>query len=200
VRYSFMMAILLALSSAAHAASFTFLSDPFAGTDVLTNPGRQIVGGEPSIVFNVATDKFVFAKSVFGVEDLVFATGLAADIPSTGVNVVALQDVGPPMNAGLAANLIAEQITDSAPGFFIYFNTGLNLPRLVFSTNLGDNTADLKILARMTNFAGQPEVLSAFGPGNFTATPEPSTVAMVGAGAVLAAWASRKRRKAARKA
>ena len=33
------------------------------------------------------------------------------------------------------------------PGFFIYFNSGLDLPRLVYSTDLSDNTADLKVLA-----------------------------------------------------
>lgn len=193
VRYTLLTVTLLGLTSGANAASFTFLSDPFAGSDALITPGRQVVGGENFIEFNVATDQFVFGRSVFGVGNLVFATGLAGDIPATGVNVVVLQDVGPPMNAGLAANLIADQITDSAPGFFIYFNTGLNLPRLVYSTNLGDNTADLKILARMTNFTGDPGSVGTFSAGNFTETPEPSSVAMVAAGIFLAGWTARRR-------
>ena len=187
------VAALLSFAGAGHAATFSFGSDPFAGTDALTTPGRQVVGGEPSIVFDVDTDQFAFAKSVFGFSNLVFATGLAADIPATGVNVVVLQDVGPPMNAGLAANLIAAQITDSAPGFFIYFNTGLNLPRLVFSTNLGDETADLAILARMTNFVGNPGSVTTFTESNFTETPEPSSMVMMAAGMALVGWAARKR-------
>ena len=44
--------------STASASTFTFDTDPFAGTPVLTTPGRQIVGGENFIVFNPATDVF----------------------------------------------------------------------------------------------------------------------------------------------
>lgn len=198
MRYLVLAAAFVSLNSGAHAASFQFLSDPFAGSTALTTPGRQVVGGEPSIVFNPATDQFVFGQSAFGIGKLVFASGLAASLPATGVNVVVLQDVGPPMNAVLAANLIAAQFTDSAPGFFIYFNTGLNLPRLVFSTDLGDNTADLKILARMTNFLGDPAGMARFSAENFTATPEPSSIAMVAAGMALAGWAARRRAKEAR--
>lgn len=198
MRYLILAAALFSLNSGAYAASFKFLSDPFAGSTALTTPGRQVIGGEPSIVFDPATDQFVFGKSAFGIGNLVFASGLAASLPATGVNVVVLQDVGPPMNAGLAANLIADRITDSAPGFFVYFNTGLNLPRLVFSTDLGDNAADLKIVARLTNFLGDPAGMAALSAENFTATPEPSSIALVAAGMALAGWAARRRAKDAR--
>lgn len=191
--------LLLSCTLAAHAGSFTFLTDPFEGSTALTTPGRQIVGGEPFITFHTATDRFVFGSRAFGVGKLTFAKGLAEDLPETGVNVVVLEtldnDGNPatPFGAGTAANLIAARMTDSRPGFFIYFNSVLNLPRLVFSTNLGDNTADLKIVARMTNFLGDPAGMSRFTETNFSATPEPSSLLLVAAGISLAGWRLRKR-------
>jgi hypothetical protein len=59
-----------------------------------------------------------------------------------------------PFGARNAADLIANRITTPGPGFFIYFNQDLNLPRLVYSSGLSDNNADLKILARMLNLFG----------------------------------------------
>src|SRR5262249_51532542 len=89
--------------------------------------------------------------------------------------------------AGNAANLIAAQVTTSGPGFFIYFNQGLNTPRLVFSTDLSDNTADLKILARMTNLIGQPGELANFTSANFALveTPVPASFVLFGTGLAL---------------
>ena len=84
-----------------------------------------------------------------------FANGPINSIPSTDVNVVVLQttdnDGNPltPFEAGNAADLLASRITDPGPGLFIYFNSSLNLPRLVYSTDLSSSTADLKILARI---------------------------------------------------
>jgi hypothetical protein len=119
-------------------------------------------------------------------------------LPTGGVNVVVLQsldnDANPatPFAAGNAANLIAAQITSPGPGFFIYFNQGLDLPRLVFSTDLDDNTADLKILFRMTNFAGQPGALPTFTASNFAFVPEPSTLLLItAAGALWGLWLRR---------
>jgi hypothetical protein len=115
---------------------------------------------------------------------------IAANLPTGGVNVIVLQsfdndgDPMTPFNAGTAANLIANQITSSGPGFFMYFNQGLDLPRLVFSTDLSDNTADLKILFRMTNLSGQGgrDAIPTFTEANFaiTTVPEPSTFVMTG--------------------
>ncbi len=97
-----------------------------------------------------------------------------------------------PFGAGNAANLIAAQITQPGPGFFIYFNSGLNLPRLVFSTDLSENTSDLKILARLTDFSGQPGVLPTFTQANFSVTsvPEPATLLLMTTGGAL--WVSRR--------
>lgn len=185
----------LTLGSTANAATFTFATDPFAGSTALTTPGRQVVGGEAFITFNIATDVFVLASDVFGVgNDILFGNDIAANLPTSNVNVVVLQsfddDGNPatPFAAGNAANLIANQIVSPGPGFFIYFNQGLDLPRLVFSTDLSDNTSDLKVLFRMTNLTGQDgrDAVPTFTASNFdfVAVPEPSTVLMMAIGAL----------------
>jgi hypothetical protein len=196
-----LFALVAGLTGSARAEVFAFTTDPFAGSDAPVTPGRQIVGGEPFITFSVATDVFAFLPSVFGVgNEVQFASGPVAGLPTGGVNVIVLQtfdnDADPltPFGAGMAANLIAAQITTPGAGFFIYFNSGLDVPRLVFSTDLSDPTADLKILARMTNFAGQPGALATFGPGNFAMlVAEPSGLALIGLALVVAGLARRRR-------
>ncbi len=197
---------LLALSATLSGATFTFDTDPFAGSTALTTPGRQVVGGEPFITFNIASDVFVINQDIFGVGNQeLFANGLIASIPTSGVNIIVLRsfdddnNTGTPFNAGSAANLIASQLTADGPGFFIYFNQGLDLPRLVFSTNLNDNTADLKILARLTNLTGTQgqNAMANFTAANFDfAVPEPSTFGMMAAAGVL--WAGMALRRRAR--
>ena len=187
-RFAFYCAgALLALCSTAHATTFRFDSDPFAGTNVLTTPGRQVVGGEDFINFSISTDTFSLESSVFGVAGPVnFVNATAPQLPATGANVIVLQsfddDANPltPFGAGNAANLIADKITSPGAGFFIYFNQGLDLPRLVYSTDLSDNSADLKILARMVNLTGDSgrNAVPTFSAENFaitTAVPEPSS-------------------------
>lgn len=130
---------------------------------------------------------------MFGVNPAIhFASGSAATLPTSGVNVVVLQDFDndanplTPFGAGQAADLIASRITADEPGFFIYFNQSLDLPRLVYSTDLGSSDADLKILARILNLNG-PEgrnAMPTFTAGNFEITsaspvPEPSGAVMI---------------------
>jgi hypothetical protein len=188
-----------------NAAIFRFASDPFAGSDAPITDGRQVVGGEDFISFNVAQDVFSLEPNIFGVGSQVnFANGLVEALPTSGVNVVVLQttdnDADPvtPFGAGNAATLIASQIDTSGPGFFIYFNSGLNLPRLVFSTDLSDETADLKILFRMTNLVGQTDALPTFTESNFSfdPVPEPSSMLlMTAAGAFWACGYAMRRRR-----
>lgn len=196
----FVAAVLIALHTTAGAAVISFTTDPFEGTDAPTTPGRQIVGNELFTSFDVANDQFAFNPAAFGIDSLVFFSGLAANLPDGGVNVIVLHDVGPPMLAGLAANLIADEITAAGPGFFVYFNTGLGVVRLVYSTDLSDNTADLKVLARLTNLT-TADALSTFTAANFilldrpVAVAEPAALALLGLGFAGLAVARRRRRR-----
>lgn len=184
------------LAGAAQAATFTVAGDPFAGSTALTTPGRQVVGGEPSITFNPATDQFVVALADFGLVGLVFANDVAADLATGGLTVIVLRDFDNDANpatgfgAGTAANLIADRISTPGAGFFLYFNSMLDLPRLVFSTDLSDNTADLRIIARLTNLGGQTgrDAFANFTPANFTVTPVPSALALFAAPLIAGAW------------
>lgn len=184
---------LMALCNPSSAAVVSFDTDPFAGSTALTTPGRQIVAGEPSINFSIATDTFAFAPGVFGVDvPLTVVVDVAANLPASGADVIVLLDVPVPFNAGLAANAIAAQVSDPGAGFFIYFNSGLDLPRLVFSTDLSDPTADLKVMARLVNLVGQQgrDQMASFGAGNFALLPEPSSLALL---LLPALWAMRRR-------
>jgi len=180
--------VLLALSSTASANTFRFDTDPFQGTNVLNVPGRQIVGGEDFISFSIATDVFSLESTVFGVGSTVnFVNASASALPATGVNIVVLEsfddDNNPatPFGAGQAANLIASKVTTPGAGFFVYFNQSLDLPRLVYSTDLSSQNSDLKILARMLNLNGAEgrNLMPTFTASNFeitttaAATPEP---------------------------
>lgn len=203
-RTTFCIAAALGLGVRADATVFTFATDPFAGTTALTTPGRQIIGNEISIpVFDFANDVIAINKSVFNVPGLTLFNGEVGDIPQTGVNLVALRTFdsdGNPANgnqlaAGSAATLIADRITASGPGFFIYFNSGLDLPRLVFSTDLGSPDADLKVLARFTGLTGQAgrDSMAYFADANFAAVPEPASWAMIVGGFGLLGAAVRRR-------
>lgn len=173
-------ASLLTLCATASAATFTFDTDPFALSTAPTTHGRQIVGGEPFINFVLGTDAFAFAPSVFGIVGSInFANNVVGSLPTSGVNAIVLRtfddDANPatPFGAGNAANLIAAQLTSPGAGFFVYFNQGLDLARLVYSTDLSENTSDLKILARLTNLSGQAgrDAFPTFSAANFQTAP-----------------------------
>lgn len=198
---------LLGMSSAAGAVTFTFDDDPFAGSTALTTPGRQVVANELFTTFDPANDAFEFDPAVFGVGQLHFANGAIGDIPSAGTNFAVLRtfdndgNAATPFGAGNAANLLADQITTPGAGFFIYFNSGLDLARLVFSTDLNDAASDLKILARFTNFTGQVgrDALANVGNVNFAiaesaSVPEPGTIAVFGLGLIALGLIARGRK------
>ena len=199
---SCIVAGLVMIASAAPAATFTFNTDPFAGTPVLTAPGRQVVGGELFINFNIATDVFSMDSSVFQVGSTVrFANDPVLAVPADP-NVVVLEtfdndnDPLSPFGASQAADLIASRVTTPGAGFFIYFNQSLNLARLVYSTDLSSTSSDLKILARMLNLFGDEgkNELPNFTATNFeftgassSAAPEPSGFVMIACGILFVA-------------
>lgn len=81
----------VALCPLVHADVVLFNTDPFAGSTALTTPGRQVVGGEPSISFSIAGDQFVFDPAAFNFgNSLNFAGGLIGDLPSSGANALVL--------------------------------------------------------------------------------------------------------------
>jgi hypothetical protein len=189
--------IVVGAFSIVNATSFRFDTDPFEGSTALTDPGRQIVGGEAFINFDIASDIFSLESTVFNAGNQVFfANDVVGNLPTSGKNVIVLQtfdndnDPLTIFGAGNAADLIADQITSEGAGFFIYFNQGLDLPRLVFSTDLDDNTADLKVLFRMENLTGQGgrDAIPAFTESNFEITtnpvPEPATFLLFGTGLI----------------
>jgi hypothetical protein len=187
---------LLASVASVNAATVVINKNPFGGTTAPATPGRQIVNGPGDpINFNIATDVLGIVLSGYDVTSLSFANDLAANLPATGVNFIVLQNPGP-LGAGGAADLIAAQLTDPTPGFFIYFNTGLDLPRLVFSPDLSDPTSDLSILGRLVDLAGAAgfAALPTITAANVAAIPEPSTMLLTAAGALLV-WGSAMRRR-----
>ena len=212
-KFYYIGAALLALCQPAPAKTFTFNTDPFAGTNVLNTPGRQLVGGEDFLSFSIANDIFAMDSTAFGVGTPVhFVDSTTANLPTGGVNVVVLQDFDndanplTPFGAGNAADLIASKITAHGAGFFIYFNQSLDLPRLVYSTDLSSNNSDLKVLARMLNLTGQQgrNAIPTFTAANFEITgatstaPEPSSfLMMTGAGLIVACYILRRERRPA---
>ena len=191
----------LAVAGSAQAAAVVFNSDPFAGSTANPNDnirtvfaGRQI--SLPS--FDVNADQFVFDPAFFNVGGVLnFASGLAASLPSQGVNMIVIQDTAAGFNAGTAANLIADAITQDGAGFFVYSNRVLGVNRLVYSTNLNVNTADLSILARIESPSGANALpaLAGFSARNFALqVPEPASWALALAGLCMVGAMSPRRR------
>ena len=165
--------------------AFAFSGDPFDGADVSAD-GRQIVGNEDFITdFEFGRDRYELNAEDFGIEDtLVFASvdgnaeGAAKALE--GANVIVLQnsdndgDLDTPFLAGTAANQIAELVDEDGAGFFVYYNSNLELNRLVYSENLNDASADLKIVSRQTDLIGQDAIdaLQDFSAANFSFVDE----------------------------
>lgn len=201
-RPSLLLALTLAATAGtAQATDVLFNSAPFAGSTADPNDGVRAVfaGNQRSLPsFDFVSDRFVFDPAFFAVGNaLNFASGLAATLASTGLNMIVVHDTSPTFGAGTAANLIASAVQVDGPGLFVYSNRGLGVNRLVYSTNLNLNTADLSVLARIESPAG-PDALAAisgFGAQNFALAPvpEPGTYAlMIGGLVALGAFVRRK--------
>ncbi len=147
------------------------------GSDVFAYDATSIGSGPDSISdFSIAEDAFSLDAAGFHVTgDVSFVNALAADLPAGGANVIVLQDAdddGDPntvFNARSAARLIGEQVTHEGEGFFVYFNSALNINRLVYSTDLSDGEAAFTVLGALTDLTGQDAVdaLATFTSSNF---------------------------------
>lgn len=182
----------------ATASTVAFSSDPFAGSTALTTPGRQVVGANERFLasFDTYADQFVVDNTFLNIgTSVAFSNNFAANLATGGLNVIVLRDTdndanpSTAFNAGTAANLIAARISTPGPGLFIYWNSGLSVNRLVYSTNLDDNTADLAILARITSPTGAAAIaeLAAFNSGNFAIVPAPASAAFLALGGLAMA-------------
>ena len=151
------------------------------------DPGqRSVIGGEDIVTdFNQARDTFILDAEAFGVRGpLTFANALAEDLAAVGANVIVLQnadDDGNPdtvFNAGSAANLIAAQVEQPGAGFFVYFNSALEVNRLVYSDDLSNPTSDLQIVAALTDVEGDAAIdaLAGFRDANFQFRNEQPTL------------------------
>jgi hypothetical protein len=160
-------AIASSISSAAYAVTFRFDENP-AGILNLTE-------------FDVNEDVFSFNPDAFpGVsEEVSFFNGLAQDL-TDGFNVIVLQNAdddnnpATAFNARSAARLISAQIDQDVAGFFVYFNSVLNINRLVYSANLNNGEGALDILAAILAPTGSDAVdaLPTFTAGNFDISSE----------------------------
>ncbi len=189
-----------ALTGGPGADRFVVEGQPFDGVDV-SAPGRQIVGNEDFISdYEIGTDRFVLNANDFEVSQALTFVSVDASAPGAtirdGANVIVLinadndGDPATPFLAGTAANQIAELVSQPGPGFFLYFNSNLQLNRLVYSTDLSDASADLKIINRLTNLVGADAInaLSTFSAADFafegeTLFGDENDNALTGAGA-----------------
>ena len=158
---------------------FGYADNPFQGEDV-SDPERQIIAEEDFITdFDFTEDRYLINARDFKIDGNVDFTAVDSNDADAaiepGTNIVTLlnsdndNDSDTPFIAGTAANEIAELTTEDGAGLFIYYNSDLKLNRLVYSSNLNDADADLKIISRQTDLTGEDAVdaLGDFSADNF---------------------------------
>ena len=199
---------LLALNALAFGDTFTFNTDPLAGSIARDVPQRLLIGGEQFISFNPAKDMFAFGPIIFGGDAQIRLANGPVNALAPNANLVVLQtldndnDPLTPFGAFQAADLLAATITQHGSGVFVFFNEDLALPELIYSDDLASNQADLKVLARMINLNGQFGIdqLHTFSAADFgitnsaAAAPEPPSVALFGPGILMVAIAAIRKR------
>lgn len=148
-----------------------------AGRDTIVYNATSLGSAPDALVdFDVAQDRFLLNAADFSVTGpLKVQNALAANLVSNGSNVIILRDsdndanATTPFNARSAAQAIGTAITTDGAGFFVYFNSVLNLNRLVYSTNLNDGAAALTVLGAVGTTTGQAAItqLTQYGEANF---------------------------------
>jgi Ca2+-binding RTX toxin-like protein len=159
------------LTGSAGSDLFAYNGDPFGnGTPGAPAPPANISAlNQPDIVqdFTSGEDQFVFDRLTFGLDSLVFQRGQAAQLDA-GANLIVLQDGF--QAAGAAARAIANNNDVNArEGLFVYFNTNLQLNRLVYSEDLA-NGGRISVLANLDNQRGPTgqAALANFSAADFT--------------------------------
>lgn len=157
-----------------------------AGVDTITTgTGRDellfdatALGQSPDQVtdFDLTRDRFNLEATAFQVnESLTFVNSTIEALPPAGFNVIVLQtadddsNAATAFNARSAARLIGTATTESRPGFFVYFNSGLQVNRLVFTPDLSNGESPLTVLCALNNLTGTAaiEALPLFSLRNF---------------------------------
>ncbi len=149
-----------------------------SGNDSVVYDASQL-GSAPDQLsdWDVNADAFQLDATDFNViGNLSVFNDVAANLPAGGgLNVIVLQDTEDPnnpgsaFNAGAAADLIAAEVSQPGAGFFIYWNSGLMINRLVYSENLADPEAAFTVLANINTLSGQDAInaLPSFDASNF---------------------------------
>ncbi|MEO0428144.1 MAG: calcium-binding protein [Pseudomonadota bacterium] len=163
------------------------------GSDSFLFDASGIDGGLQDSITDFETgvggDAFHLDFAAFGVAadtvsfDAIDATEALAGTPTgtelDGANVIVLLntdddgDAATAFNARSAAQQIAELTEEDGAGFFVYFNSGLGVNRLVRSEDLNDGDAGLEIIARLDDIeagdlAAAEAQLDAFVAENFS--------------------------------
>ncbi|NJR58115.1 MAG: calcium-binding protein [Cyanobacteria bacterium CRU_2_1] len=157
------------LSGGTGSDQFVYFGDVFANGTPAPNAvlGSNVLN-TPDIItdFEIGADQFALDGQALGLPTLTFAKGDSGQL-SGNPNVIVLTNGF--ANAAAAGKAIADNnnITSGA-GIYVYFNTTLNLTRVVFSRNLGSG-GDISVLANLTN---QTNVANQnnFGANNFVLT------------------------------
>ncbi len=139
-------------------------------------------GGDTITDFAIAEDRFGLDAASFGVAGEVAFQNVARDGEGTdaalvgvleGQNVYVLQGTFEG-NAGGAADALAEALAggvDEGGGFFVYFNTNLNVNRLFFAEDLDNVDGGIQQLANLgdaTDVADALDDLADFSAENFS--------------------------------
>ena len=170
----------------------------------------RIEQGQPTVnvaEFDTGSDRYNIFADTFGVVDSLVFQNVFADSGNVidGANVIVLQNsdndsnAGTVFNARSAAGVIAGNTGADRAGFFVYFNSALNINRLVFSTNLNDSLALLTILAANLSPVGADAIaqLPTFSERNFefSEVPIPGALPLFLAGLGLSGFAAARRSK-----